>query len=95
MTRRQYTDEYKHHAVQLSHEPKKTVAGVARDLGIPENNLWRWREEYAVANSTVVRKAAAATPEQQRIKELEGALAKVSEERDILKKTIAIFSRSK
>ena len=95
MTRRQYTDEYKQHAVHLSYEPGKTVAGVARDLGIAENNLWRWREEYTVVNDTVVQKTAVRSPEQERINELERELAKIREERDILKKTIVIFSRSK
>jgi transposase len=95
MTRRQYTDEYKQHAVQLSYQPGKTVAGVARDLGIPENNLSRWRESYTVDGTPVVRKTGTPPQELQRIKELERELAKVSEERDILKKTIGIFSRSK
>ncbi|MAT38298.1 MAG: hypothetical protein CL946_01700 [Ectothiorhodospiraceae bacterium] len=95
MSRKQYSDEYKKRAVQLSYQPGHTVAGVARDLGIAENNLWRWREKYAVKGDTVIEKTPPISPEQERIKELERELAKVSEERDILKKTIGIFSRMK
>ncbi|MAT38566.1 MAG: hypothetical protein CL946_03060 [Ectothiorhodospiraceae bacterium] len=95
MSRKQYSDEYKKRAVQLSYQPGQTVAGVARDLGIPENNLWRWREKYEVKGDAVIEKTSAISPEQERIKELERELAKVREERDILKKTIGIFSRMK
>jgi len=94
-SRRQYTQEYKQRAVALSYEPGRSVASVARDLGIPENNLWRWREQYPFANGTVSEKLSERTPEQERIKALERELAKVKEERDILKKAIAIFSRTK
>jgi len=47
--RRQYDREYKREAVRLSYERGRTVAGVARDLGINENNLWRWRKQFSKA----------------------------------------------
>ena len=94
-SRRQYTQEYKQHAVAMSYEPGRSVASVARDLGIPENNLWRWREQYPFTNGTVSATPSGRTPEQERITALERELAKVKEERDILKKAIAIFSRTK
>lgn len=94
MSRRQYTTEYKKQAVQLSHQRGKSVALVAKELGIAENNLWRWREQYAVENDHVVPRNTL-TPEQEEIRRLQKALAEVTEERDILKKTVGIFSRLK
>lgn len=94
MSRKRYTDEYKQQSVQLSHEPGKTVAQVAQELGIAENNLWRWREQYTVTGNNVVRKNSL-TPEQEEIRRLRRALADVTEERDILKKTVGIFSYPK
>jgi transposase len=95
MSRRQYTTEYKKRAVALSHEPGNTVAGVAKDLGIAENNLWRWREQYPLVDGKMGPKKGTLTPEQEEIRRLNRALADMTEERDILKKTIGIFSDRK
>src|SRR5579859_5331753 len=40
-----YTREFKLEAVRLSETSEKTVAQVARDLGVPERVLYRWRHE--------------------------------------------------
>ena len=95
MSRRQYTTEFKKHAVELCKEPGRTIAGVARDLAIPENNLQRWCKTYAPSTTLAAHAADDLTAAQQRIKELEGELARIRTEHDILKKTIAIFSQHK
>ena len=46
-TRRRYTEEFKREAVQLVCESAHPVAQVARDLGIPENVLYRWTAQRA------------------------------------------------
>jgi transposase len=45
--RRKYDREFKQEAVRLSREAGRTVAGMARDLGISENMLHRWRSQFA------------------------------------------------
>ena len=50
-TRRQYTEYFKHEAVQLVRESARPVAQVARDLGIPENLLYRWSAQHRRAES--------------------------------------------
>jgi transposase len=40
-----YTREFKLEAVRLSESSEKTVAQIARDLGMPERVLYRWRHE--------------------------------------------------
>jgi transposase len=40
-----YTGEFKLEAVRLSESSEKTVAQIARDLGVPERVLSRWRHE--------------------------------------------------
>lgn len=45
-TRRRYTEEFKREAVRLMRESFYPVAQVARDLGIPENVLYRWRVQH-------------------------------------------------
>jgi transposase len=40
-----FTREFKVEAVRLSESSEKTVAQIARDLGVPERVLYRWRHE--------------------------------------------------
>ncbi|MBK9309001.1 MAG: transposase [Nitrospira sp.] len=42
-TRRQYTEEFKTEAVRLVRDSARPVAQVARDLGIADHLLYRWR----------------------------------------------------
>ncbi len=39
--RRVFTKEFKEQAVMLIESSGKSVAAIAKDLGIRENNLWR------------------------------------------------------
>ena len=50
-TRRQFTDEFKSEAVRLTRESGRPVAQVARDLGISDNVLYRWRTEQRQVES--------------------------------------------
>lgn len=86
--RRRYDEEFKREAVRLSYESGRTVAQVARDLGMDENNLWRWRRKFAGDE----RKEPGESAEAE-LKRLRRELARVTEERDILKKALAVFSR--
>ena len=47
--RRRYAEEFKIEAVRLVREFAHPVAQVARDLGIPENVLYRWRTQHQQA----------------------------------------------
>jgi transposase len=88
--RRQYDEEFKREAVRLTYEAGRTVAGVARDLGMNENNLWRWRKQFGRPGREGNRAGGSVDDE---VKRLRRQLARVTEERDILKKALAVFSR--
>lgn len=71
----------------------RSVAEVARKLGVNENMLYRWKRQY-------VEDSEYAFPGKGRMKALEEAVgrlerefADVREERDILKKALTIFSK--
>lgn len=91
--RRKYDREFKLEAVRLSHEAGRTVAGVARDLGINENQLHRWRRQLSADGSGAFPGKGHQSPEQEELHRLRRELADVTEERDILKKALAVFSR--
>jgi transposase len=91
--RRQYDREFKLDAVRLSRETGRTVAGVARDLGINENQLHRWRRQLSADGSGAFPGKGHQSAEQEELRRLRRELADVTEERDILKKALAVFSR--
>ena len=91
--RRQYDGEFKREAVRLSFEAGRTVAGVARDLGISENSLWRWRQQVSEKGDRAFPGTGHVSAEAEELRRLRRQLADVTEERDILKKALAVFSR--
>lgn len=91
--RRQFDAEFKREAVRLSQEPGRTMASVARDLGISETNLWRWRKKLAESGESAFPGTGHVSAEEEELCRLRRELADTTEERDILKKALAVFSR--
>ncbi len=94
--RRKYDPDFKRNAVQLTEEPGRTIAGVAKNLGISKDLLYRWRRAQRVNKELPFpgNGREALTSQQQKIRELEKRLKNAEMERDILKKAMAIFSRA-
>ena len=95
--RRKFDQDFKRNAVLLCAEPGRSVVDVAENLGINKDLLYRWRREYHRTNGQYVfpgNGIEALTPDQKRIRELEKKLRDTEMERDILKKAMAIFSRT-
>ena len=94
--RRKYDPDFKRNAVKLAEEPARTVAGVAENLGISKDLLYRWRRTQRVNGELAFpgNGREALTSQQQKIRELEKSLKNAEMERDILKKAMAIFSRA-
>ena len=91
-TRRRYTDEFKVEAVRLTRESGRPVAQVARELGISDTVLYRWRnEERQVESQGRTRQAVrAGLDELTRLKRENETLRK---ERDFLRRAAAFFAR--
>jgi transposase len=91
-TRRQFTDAFKSEAVRLTRESGRPVAQVARELGISDNVLYRWRgEQQQVKFQGCTRQSMrAAQDELARLKRENEMLRK---ERDFLKRAAAFFAR--
>ena len=89
--RRSFTNEYKKNAVKLVTQKGLPVDKVARDLDIHPQLLHAWRKKYFhKGNGAFVGNPK---PEEAELKKLRKKLAEVEEERDILKKALAVFSR--
>ena len=95
LTRRQFPQAFKVEAVELLLRGDKKAVEVARNLGIRVELLYRWKNEYVSSRADAFPGTGyLADPEDERLRKVERELASVTEERDILKKALAIFSRT-
>ena len=89
--RRQFDLQFKLDAVRLMSEGGRTIAQLSRDLGVGITQLRRWREKYGI--DSVKRNGVAASANNVEEERLRRELTVVKEEREILKKALAVFSR--
>lgn len=93
--RRTYTDEFKREAVRLWETTDKSAAVVEAELGITAGLLSKWKARLKADGEMAFPGRGRQTPEQEQIRQLERELAIAKQERDILKKAVAIFSSPK
>ncbi len=91
--RRKFTREFKQEAVRLAASGDRSVAKVAEDLGIDDSVLRRWMKEHQGDPGQSFPGKGRLKERDEELRRLERELARVKEERDILKKAVAIFSR--
>lgn len=92
-TRRRFTDAFKSEAVRLTRESGRPVAQVARELGIADNVLYRWRnEERQVESQGRTRQSVRAG--QDELTRLQRENATLRQERDFLRRAAAFFARA-
>ena len=82
-----FTEEFKRDAVAQIVERGYPVAEVSQRLGVSQHSLYEWKKKFA---------KPAGSPADDRdteIRQLKRELARVTEERDILKKATAYFAK--
>jgi transposase len=79
--------------VQLVTEKGMPVGKVARELDIHPNLLHLWRRKLLAEGDKAFVGKGRVKPEEAEMKRLRKELEKVREERDILKKALAAFSK--
>lgn len=82
MARLKFSDTFKRDAVRALIEHGHPVTEVSRRLGVSAHSLYEWKKKYA-----------AGVGQKAEIERLQADLARVTEERDILKKAAAYFAR--
>jgi len=95
-TRNKYTREFKIEAVRLLNTSGKSGHEIEADLGIGSGSIYRWRKQLEAEGSEGIRAFPGnGRPRDEELFRLRKELAEVKEERDILRKAVAIFSRTK
>lgn len=90
-TRRKFSREYKHEAVQLARSSDQSVSQVARDLDISPNLLTRWCRESADSGGKIF--PGPGKPRDEEITQLKRELARMKKERDFLQEAAAFFAK--
>jgi len=91
--RRKYDKQFKEEAVRLVTEGGRQVTEVARSLGIHENMLHTWKRKYLEDPSGSFPGKGHLKPQEEELRSLQRENAALKEDREILKKALAIFSK--
>ena len=93
---RKYTEEFRCEAVRLMETSGKPIAQIARDLGVNDSVLYRWRDVYGqTAQPESSANGHNVAELETEIKRLQRENNVLRQERDVLKKAICIFSQEK
>ena len=90
-TRRQFTDEFKAGAVALVLDDHKSIAQVARDLGLTPSSLAGWVKQARADRSGG--KTGLTTEERAELAKLRKENSELKRERELLKKWAAFFAK--
>ena len=88
-----YTKEFKEEAVRLVQTSGKSIAQIARELGISDSSIHQWRKELTQQGKEAFPGSGHQTLLEEENRRLKRELERVQQERDILKKVVGIFSR--
>jgi transposase len=90
--RRRFTREFKIETVRLLTGSDQSVTGVADDLDIHPNTLYKWIHQYGENPEEAFPGKGRQTSEAEELSRLKRENQRLRMERDILKKAMAIFS---
>lgn len=90
-----YTKEFKEDAVRLVTEHGAEISEVAQDLGVHENTIYKWMRQYKSDPDGAFPGKGKLKPRDEEIRKLKRENEILREERAILKKALAIFSKNR
>ena len=88
--RRSFTPEFKEEAAKLVVESSRPVASVSREIGVNEQTLRNWVNDYRIAHATD--EPALSISERARLRELEKEVRELRLEKEFLGKAAAFFA---
>ncbi len=91
--RRRFDKQFKLDALRLIEESHRPITEVARELGVNVDMLYRWRNKFTTDAEEAFPGNGKLKASDAELARLRRELALVTEERDILKKALAVFSR--
>ena len=89
--RKRYTQEFKLEAVRMLEAGEKSGHQIEEDLGIGSGQVYKWRKELVSHGRQAF--PGNGNPRDEELVRLRKECANLREERDILRKAVAIFSK--
>jgi len=89
-TKPPYPPEFRREAVQLARSAERSIAQVARDLGVSNQTLHTWIKQ---ADVDAGKREGLTTEEREELRRLRRENRTLLQEREILKKAAAFFAR--
>lgn len=95
MTKRKtFTREFKFEALRLLESGEKKAADLARELGVPRNRLYKWREQLAVkGNDSAFPGEGRRRGQDAELAALKRENVRLQDENEILKKAARYFAK--
>lgn len=90
--RRTYSKEFKLETLELARTSDKSDSQLERELGLSRGCLYNWRKQLEQDGDQAFPGKGRAKPDDEYVRSLEREIATVKQEREILKKALAIFS---
>ena len=87
-SRRRFSDEFKRDAVEIVRSSDKSIAEVARELGIYDSSLGSWVRQDQVNRGE---REGVSSNDKDRLSELERENARLRMERELLKRAVAFW----
>ncbi len=91
--RKSYTREFKLEAIRLAETSGRPITQVERELGLSQGTIAHWRREAQRIGGEAFPGHGHLLPSEERLRQLERENAILRQERDILKKAIAVVSQ--
>jgi transposase len=88
-----YSTEFKLEAIRLYESSGRAVRQLEDELGLSSGLLRLWLKKYQAGGAEAVQGGLASQADQARIRALEREVKRLEQERDILKKAMAIFTQ--
>ena len=94
--KREYPEVFKEQAISLLRSSDRSAADIERELGITPGLLSRWNREKAKKEGQVIaprtNQLLTDLPLAEQVKQLQRENARLQQEKEILKKAVAIFT---
>ncbi|MEU0157222.1 transposase, partial [Micromonospora fulviviridis] len=90
-TRRQFDPEFRAGAVRIVRETGKSIAQVARDLGINDGTLANWVKKDRQARGEAADAGGLSEDERAELARLRRENAELAMERDVLKRSVVLW----
>jgi len=90
--RREFDEDYKRHAVELTLQGTRTIRAVAEELGLADSMLYEWRRKYAPRPASPNGQPQNLDDANKEIERLRAQLVRMQEREVVLKKSLGILS---